>query len=64
MKCYTCGQLGHFAYRCLDKTTSSSGDKRVSYAYKDNMSSKVFEVDHIELERGENLMFKRVLLIR
>lgn len=62
MKCYNCGQLGHLAYICPDKPTSSNSGKRVAYAHEDTSSRKTPEVDHIELEIGENQMFNRVLI--
>ena len=62
MNFYTCGQLGHPAYRCPDKPNSSSINKRVAYDHEDKGGAKSPEVDHIELEMGENLMFKRVFI--
>lgn len=62
MKCYNYGQLGHPAYRCPDKPTSSNSGKRVAYAHEDSSSSKTPKVDHIESKIGEKLMFNRVLI--
>ena len=62
MKCYHCGQVGHPAYSCPEKASSSSNEKRVAYAQEDTMSPKSSEVSHIESEVGENLMFNRVLI--
>ena len=62
MKYYNCNELGHLAYRCPDKPFSSNSDKRVAYAQEVNSSDQESEVDHIELEKGENLMFRRVLI--
>lgn len=60
MKCYNYGQLGHHACRCPEKSSSSNHDKRVAYAQED--SFKENEVDHIESEKGENLMFIWILI--
>jgi len=62
MKCYSCGQLGHLAYRCLEKPSSSNHEKRVVYVEEDNSSCKENEVDHIESKKGESFMFRRVLV--
>lgn len=61
MKCYNCGHLGHPAYRCFDKASSSQGDKKVSYVQKEISSSTSPEIS-LDSESGENLMFRRVLI--
>ena len=62
IKCYSCGQLGHPTYRCPKKASSSNNEKRIGYAQEDTSSFKSPEINHIELEMGENLMFRRVLV--
>ena len=62
MKCYQCGQLGHPAYTCLDKPSTSSSEKRVAYAQEDGSSSCTNEVSKLELDMGEKLMIRNVLM--
>ena len=33
-KCYECGKLGHPAYRCLEKASTSYGEKKITYMQK------------------------------
>ena len=61
MKCYNCGNSGHPSYRCPDKPTSSQGERRNNYVQEDQASYGNQELN-LDLERGENLMFYRVLL--
>lgn len=61
MKYYNYWQLGHPAYSCPEKASSSNLEKRVAYAQEDTSSFKSLEVNRIESEMGENMMFRRVL---
>ena len=61
MKCYNCGNLGHPAYRCPDKPSSSQGERRNNYVQEDQVSCHNQEVN-LDSEKGENLMFRRILL--
>ena len=61
MKSYNCGKLGHPAYRCPKKaSTSSHGQEKINYIQEEN-NSKAGEVD-LDVEKGENLMLRRVLV--
>ena len=62
MKCYNCVQLGDPTYIFPENPSSSYHEKRVEYAQEDNSSYKENEVDHIESKKGENLMFRRLLI--
>lgn len=61
MKCYHCQQLGHLAYRCPKKGSSSQGEKKVAYVHEDTSSVKSLDIQ-LDLESGENLMIKRILI--
>ena len=61
MKCYHCGQLGHPAYRCPEKASSSQGDKKITYVQEECSNNITSEVN-LDSEKGENLMFRRVLI--
>ena len=58
MKFYNYGQIGHPKFRFLDKPSHSNHGKSVAYTQEDNSNVKEPEVDHIELEKGENFMFR------
>ena len=60
MKCYNCGKLGHLAYICLEKASSSYGEKKINYVQEED-DQKVKEVD-LDVEKGENLMMRWVLV--
>lgn len=60
MKCYHCGKLGHLAYRCLEKESTSYGEKKITYV-KEEDSQKIGEED-LDIEKGENLMLRRALV--
>ena len=60
MKCSNYNQLGHPAYRCPEKLSSSNYDKRLAYSQEDNASFNETYVDHIESKKGKILMYRRV----
>lgn len=45
MKCYNCGNLGHPTYRCLEKDSSSQGERKVNYVQEDQGSNINREVN-------------------
>src|SRR5271156_1945210 len=61
MKCYNCGNLGHPAYRCPEKPSTSQGERRNTYVQEDQASCHNQEVN-LDSKKGENLMFHRILL--
>lgn len=56
MKCYNCGQLGHLAYRFLDKPSSSQGENKITYVQEEDYKHSEVILD---LEKGENMMLKK-----
>ena len=60
MKCYNSSHLGHPTYKFPKKPSSSNQDKSMTYVQED--CSKESDVDHIESKKGENLMFRRVMI--
>lgn len=63
MKGYNCQKLGHPAYRCLEKPSSSyGGEKRVNYVQEDGGNTRTSTLNHLASEDGESLMIKRVLM--
>ena len=62
MKCYICGQLGHPAYRCPEKPSSSNQSKKVAYVQEDCTRNKETNINHLDFEKGENLMCRRLLI--
>ena len=61
MKFYDCGQLGHPTYSWPKKGSTSQVEKRVNYVQQNTRSVKYAEVN-LDLESGENLMFRRILI--
>ena len=59
MKCFQCGKLGHLAYRCPEKASTSYGEKKITYVQEED-NQKIGEVD-LDIEKGENIMLRRVL---
>lgn len=58
MKCYHCNQLGHPAYRCPEKGSSShNSERRVNYLQEETSRNKTSEVA-LESEVGDNLMIR------
>lgn len=60
MKCYNFVQLGHPAYRCPNKQSSSQGEKKIACVQEEDCSrhSQV----SLDSEKGENLMLRRILI--
>lgn len=61
MNCYHYGKLGHLAYRCPEKASSSQSERKVNYVQEDQRKSINQEVS-LDLEKGENFLFRRVFL--
>lgn len=40
MKGYQCGKLGHPAYRCLEKSSTSYGEKKIAYVQEGDSKKK------------------------
>lgn len=61
MKFYHYQQLGHPAYRCPEKGSTSKGERKVAYVHDDTSSVKSPDIQ-LDLESGENFMVKRILI--
>lgn len=62
MKCYNCQKLGHPAYRCPEKPSSShGGEKRVNSIQEEGSSTRTPAMN-LAPEDGESLMMTRVLM--
>lgn len=63
MKCYHLNQMGHLAYRCLEKGGSSQGGDKRTNLVKDesNIGDEHVEVQ-LNSKEGENLVMRRDLI--
>lgn len=63
MKCYHFNQMGHPAYRYLEKgSTAHGGDKRVNYVQEEPSSGRKKLGVPLELEEGKNLVMRGTLI--